>query len=138
MKSDKRPLSPHIQVYKPQITSITSIMHRITGIILYIGTIAICAAITYYTYQINTMAEGDYLQCGCFWKKAARYTLYLIIAGWAFSLYYHLCNGIRHLFWDIGKGFEIKTANKTGILVLGISLLMTLASIFYIILVKIN
>lgn len=129
MTSRKRPLSPHLQIYKPQITTFTSILHRATGIFLYIGVIVMCWAIVHYSYQINTEMEGGEAECYCPWKNIIRYIMYLVILGWTFSLYYHLCNGIRHLFWDIGKGFEINTAKKTGISVIIISFILTAFSI---------
>ncbi len=128
MTSRKRPLSPHLQIYKPQITTFTSILHRATGIFLYIGVIVMCWAIVHYSYQINIEMEGGEAECYCPWKNIIHYIVYLAILGWTFSLYYHLCNGIRHLFWDIGKGFEINTAKKTGISVITISLLLTALS----------
>ena len=73
--------------------------------------------------------EGGEAECYCPWKNIIHYIIYLAILGWTFSLYYHLCNGIRHLFWDIGKGFEINTAKKTGISVIIISFILTALSI---------
>ena len=130
MNSKNRPLSPHIQIYKPQIGSFTSILHRATGIFLYIGVVVMCWAIVHYAYQVEILIHGDVEEntCDCSWK----YFFYLIVAAWSFSLYYHLCNGIRHLFWDIGKGFNKNTANRNGILVLLSSFLMTIASFYYV------
>jgi succinate dehydrogenase / fumarate reductase cytochrome b subunit len=130
MISRKRPLSPHLQIYKLQITAFTSILHRATGIFLYIGVIVMCWAIIHYSYQINIEMENGETECYCPWKNVLHYALYLTILGWAFSLYYHLCNGIRHLFWDIGKGFEINTAKKTGIIVIILSIFLTAFSAF--------
>ncbi|MCE3254740.1 MAG: succinate dehydrogenase [Rickettsiaceae bacterium] len=128
--NSKRPLSPHIQIYKPQISSFTSILHRATGIFLYFGVVAIFWLIVYYTYKVEVMSENgvEETACDCRWVW---YALYLLAGGWAFSLYYHLLNGIRHLFWDIGKGFEKTTATRNGIIVIMLSLLMTAASICY-------
>ena len=130
MTSRKRPLSPHLQIYKPQLTSFTSILHRATGVFFYIGIIVMCWAIIHYSYQINVEIESGEAQCYCPWKNVIHYAIYLAILGWTFSLYYHLCNGIRHLFWDIGKGFEINTAKKTGISVIILSTLLTALSVF--------
>lgn len=126
MTKDNRPLSPHIQIYKPQITSFTSILHRVTGVALYVGVVLICALISYYTYQTNIL-DQDIYECDC---KFIRYTIYTVIFLWSFALYYHLCNGVRHLFWDIGKGFEIQTAKKTGIIAILSALLLTLFSFY--------
>jgi len=130
--SHAKPLSPHIQIYKPQISSFTSILHRATGIFLYIGVVLICWAIVHYAYQVEILADGEIEEktCDCSWK----YLVYVAVLMWSFSLYYHMCNGIRHLFWDIGKGFEKKTANRNGILVLITSAMLTIASASYVLL----
>jgi len=130
--SHAKPLSPHIQIYKPQISSFTSIFHRATGIFLYIGVVLICWAIVHYAYQVEILADGEIEEktCDCSWK----YLVYVAVLMWSFSLYYHMCNGIRHLFWDIGKGFEKKTANRNGILVLITSAMLTIASASYVLL----
>ena len=133
MIQDNRPLSPHIQIYKPQITSITSILHRITGVGLYIGLLLLCAVISYYTYQINFIDQDTY-ECDC---MVFIVIIYSVMFLWSFALYYHLCNGLRHLFWDIGKGFEIKTVKKTGIIVILTSLLLTILS-FYFVFIHLN
>ncbi len=130
MNLKNRPLSPHLQIYKPQISSFTSILHRATGIFLYFGVIIFCWTIFYYAYQLEISPQGleQGESCHCYW----RYFLYSALLAWAFSIYYHLCNGIRHLFWDIGKGFDKKTANYNGILVLVISLTTTIISFLYV------
>lgn len=134
MNAKNRPLSPHIQIYKPQISSFTSILHRATGIFLYIGIVIICWAIVYNTYQVEILIDGDIQEvtCDCTWMQAVKYIIYLVILGWVFSLYYHLCNGIRHLFWDIGKGFDKNLSNRNGILVLVAPVLMTIVSVVYV------
>jgi succinate dehydrogenase / fumarate reductase cytochrome b subunit len=115
-----RPLSPHLQIYRPQLTSVMSILHRATGIALSVGAIylaiwVMCAAAkpdTYAAFQdFNTSILGR-----------------LLLGGWLFSAFYHLCNGIRHLFWDAGYGFEIKDAYRSGWVVVGVSAVATLVS----------
>lgn len=127
MTKDNRPLSPHIQIYKPQITSLTSILHRITGALLYFGVVAICIFISYYTYQINVL--NNRYECDCLIMKSI---IYIIISAWSFSIYYHFCNGIRHLFWDIGKGFDIKIAKRTGLIVFVMSFILTISSFAFV------
>jgi succinate dehydrogenase / fumarate reductase cytochrome b subunit len=131
MTKDNRPLSPHIQIYKPQIGSLTSILHRATGIFLYIGVVIISWAIVHYTYEAEIVLTGNSgnPSCDCIITK---YALIAIVIAWAFALYYHLCNGIRHLFWDIGKGFDKKVAIRNGVLVLVVSTILTAASVFYV------
>jgi succinate dehydrogenase / fumarate reductase cytochrome b subunit len=129
--SPNRPLSPHIQIYKPQIGSFTSILHRLTGIFLYLGVVVICWSIVHYTYQVDIMIDGEVSEdasCSCPWK----YVLLTVVIAWSFALYYHLCNGVRHLFWDLGKGFDKNTANRNGILALLASAFLTIASIYYV------
>lgn len=128
-----RPLSPHLQIYKPQIGSFTSILHRFTGIFLYIGVVTIAWVIVYYTYQVEIVVEGEVPEEVCECSPYLTFLVYTIILGFVFSLYYHLCNGIRHLFWDIGKGFDLKTSNRNGIIVLTSAALLTLASVCYVI-----
>jgi succinate dehydrogenase / fumarate reductase cytochrome b subunit len=124
-KNDLRPLSPHIQIYKPQITSITSIMHRITGVISFIGLLMFCWLIVYNVYFSS---YSDTTPCDCISIEILNILRYIALVGLIFSLYYHLCNGIRHLFWDAGKGFDIQTANKTGKIVILIAVLLTVAN----------
>ena len=127
-----KPLSPHIQIYKTQISSFTSILHRATGIFLYIGVAVICWFIVYYTYQIEILPEDGLVEESCSIFSFIKYFLCLVVIAWSFALYYHLCNGIRHLFWDIGKGFDKNIANRNGWLVLLVTALLTAASVYYV------
>jgi len=118
MISSNRPLSPHLQVYRPQITSILSILHRITGIALTLGTLLL-------TYWLAAAASGPEAFAdaqGLIGSIFGR----LLLFGWSFALFYHLCNGIRHLAWDAGYGFEIETVTRTGWIVVGASAALTL------------
>ena len=106
MLKSKAPLSPHLQIYKPQLTSLMSILHRITGIFLSLGTLML-------VYWLMAAAEGPeaYQQA----QDLLRSWLgLLLLFGWSLALFYHLCNGIRHLFWDAGLGLDIKTVYLTG------------------------
>ncbi|MEJ1993807.1 MAG: succinate dehydrogenase, cytochrome b556 subunit [Limibacillus sp.] len=115
-----RPLSPHLQVYKPQYTSILSITHRATGVALAVGTLLLI-------YWLVGAAGGpeSYAAAqgfiGSFFGR-------LLLFGWSAALFYHLCNGIRHLFWDAGYGFELDTAYKSGMAVLAATGGLTLFS----------
>jgi len=118
MASDNRPLSPHLQIYKPQFTSVLSILHRITGVALALGTLLL-------VYWLMAAAAGPdrFAQAqGLIGSIVGR----LLLFGWSFALFYHLLNGIRHLFWDAGKGFELKTAFISGWLVVAGAVLFTL------------
>ena len=101
-----RPLSPHLQVYRPQLTSVLSITHRATGVALAVGTLLlvwwlVSAATGPEQYAVAQSFLGSWLGL-------------LLLLGWTWSLFYHLCNGIRHLFWAMGTGFELKAAYASG------------------------
>lgn len=113
----ERPLSPHLQVYSPQLTSVMSILHRITGAANTIGLLLFSAWLI--AMAIN---EKTYM---CFVDFMATPFGQVLLIGWSFSVYYHLCNGIRHLFWDAGYLFKLKNAYRAGYTVLAVSFLMT-------------
>ena len=115
--SRQRPLSPHLQIYKPQITSILSILHRGTGIALSIGSIILVSWIVALTLGEKTYLMYSNLINNWFGK--------FIIFGFTFALFYHLSNGIRHLFWDAGYGYDLKHAYISGVAVIISSLLLT-------------
>ena len=121
MSDSSRPLSPHLQVYKPQLTSMMSIFHRGTGIALAVGTLMLAAWI------LSVAAGPEALEC--FNGFAGSWFGQLLLLGWTFSIFYHLSNGIRHLFWDAGKGFEIETAYKSGYAVLASAAALTVAAV---------
>lgn len=112
-----RPLSPHLQVYKPQLTSVLSISHRITGLALSVGTLLLVAWIAATAKGPDTFA----LVSGFMRNPIG----FLLLFGWSVALFYHLANGIRHLFWDAGYGFEIHTAYRSGWFVVGATVAMT-------------
>ncbi|MEQ8355266.1 MAG: succinate dehydrogenase, cytochrome b556 subunit [Kiloniellaceae bacterium] len=120
MISSNRPLSPHLQVYRPQITSMLSILHRLTGVALAFGTLLL-------TYWLVAAASGPEAFAGA-QDVIGSFIGRLLLFGWSFALFYHLCNGIRHLVWDAGYGFEIETAQRSGLIVVGASVLLTLVS----------
>jgi succinate dehydrogenase / fumarate reductase cytochrome b subunit len=120
MSTINRPLSPHLQIYKPQLTSILSILHRITGVALAVGSIAL----VYWLVAAAVGAEAfDRAQglAGAWYGR-------LLLFGWAFALFFHLANGIRHLTWDVGLGFDLKTVYVTGWTAVGFAILLTVAS----------
>lgn len=117
MATVNRPLSPHLQIYKPQLTSLLSITHRGTGVFLSIGAL-------FLSCWLLSIANGPHSYQAVQNHILTWYGQILLYA-WVFSLYYHLCNGIRHLFWDIGLGLELKTTYISGYAVLILSVLMT-------------
>ncbi len=116
-KKDPRPTSPHLQIYAWNISSFTSIMHRFTGVLLYFSIIAISWYVVLFAYKIDA-DQNSAEHCDCPWMQALECVFYAAIIAIVFSLYYHLCNGVRHLFWDIGKGYDIKIARITGFAVI--------------------
>lgn len=117
MATDRRPLSPHLQVYRPQLTSVLSITHRATGVALSIGTLLL-------VYWLAAAAAGPESYATAQRVLGSWFGLLLLFL-WSWALFYHLCNGIRHLFWDAGLGFEIATVYKTGQAVVIASLVLT-------------
>jgi len=117
MATINRPLSPHIQIYRKQLTSGMSILHRATGVFLTIGTFALVYWLWSLAAGPSTYSDTQGFFGGIFGR--------IILLGLVFSLSYHLTNGIRHLFWDGGKGFEIETIYASGKAVLVISVLLT-------------
>ena len=120
MAANNRPLSPHLQVYKPQLTTFMSITHRATGIALAVGTLMlVCWLIAAAT------GESAFNDVQAFFGSIIGR---LLLLGWSFALFYHMCNGLRHLFWDTGRGFKIETAYMTGRIVIAASILLTIAA----------
>jgi len=120
MATDNRPLSPHLQVYKPQLTSVLSILHRATGIAVSVGTLLlvwwlVAAAAGPDAYAAVQAFNGSFIGR-------------LLLFGWTLSLMYHLCNGIRHLFWDAGIGLELEAAYASGWTVLVATVVLTLGT----------
>lgn len=120
MPSDQRPLSPHLTIYRPQITSMLSILHRITGVALFVGTALVVTWLWSVAY-----APSFYLTLHGWLSSSLGHFL---LFGWMFSFYYHLSNGIRHLFWDIGWGFTIQQLTRSGWTVLIFTCAMTAAT----------
>lgn len=116
-----RPLSPHLQVYKPQLTSILSIVHRGTGVMLSITAFLCVLGL----YHLKTNTSFDLLQ-QLLPALMTSFVCKVLIVLVTFSLFFHMSNGVRHLFWDMGKGFELKTVYRSGYAVLIISIVCTI------------
>ena len=118
MSDSKNPLSPHLQIYRWHISSLISITHRISGIINLLALILI-----FFWLIILNLGENNYefflLIINSFFGK-------FILIGFTWSMSFHLLSGVRHLAWDLGYGFEIKTANISGIIVIICSLVLTI------------
>ena len=117
MSDSKNPLSPHLQIYRWHISSLLSITHRISGIINLLALILI-----FFWLLLLSLGESNYelflLIINSFFGK-------FILIGFTWSMSFHILSGIRHLAWDLGYGFEIKTANISGIIVVISSLILT-------------
>lgn len=124
LTSQPRPIAPHLQVYRPQLTSILSILHRCTGMALSLGTIPLVV-------WLGSIAEGPKAyQTASAWFSSSFGITFLF--GWVFCFYFHLGNGIRHLFWDIGWGYELKDVYRSGWMVVGFSFSLTLLTFLWV------
>ena len=117
MSTPNRPLSPHLQIYRPQMTSILSITHRMSGVALTAGAALIAFWLLAVALGPETYATAVAICTS--WLGS------LVMIGFAAALFFHLCNGIRHLFWDAGYGFELETAYKSGWATVVSSLVLT-------------
>ncbi len=118
MASHSRPTSPHLSIYRKQITSVLSILHRLTGVALVFGTALLVAWLYVVAY-----APGHYDSMrACISSPLGQAVMF----GWTVAFYFHLSNGIRHLFWDIGKGFAIVHVQRSGWAVIFFTTFMTL------------
>ena len=118
MNDYKNPLSPHLQIYRWHISSLLSITHRISGIINLLALILI-----FFWLSILSFSEINY---ELFLLTINSLPGKFILIGFTWSMTFHLLSGIRHLAWDLGYGYEIKTANISGIFVIIFSLVTTI------------
>jgi succinate dehydrogenase / fumarate reductase cytochrome b subunit len=125
--SRQRPLSPHLQIYKPQLTSLLSILHRATGVALSIGSVILVSWVV--ALSLGETAYSSYSMIINSWFGK------LVLFGFTFGLFYHLSNGIRHLFWDAGYGYDLKLAYTSGALVIISSLTLTIVTWFIVLFV---
>ena len=116
-RNERRPLSPHLTIYRPQLTSVLSILHRITGLSLLIS--AVLVILWFFSIA---MGEEYYIWYSEF-VISIPCQLILILSIWA--IWYHTFTGIRHLIWDTGHGFELNTAAAYGYVVGGASVVFT-------------
>ena len=112
-----RPLSPHLQVYRPQLTSVMSIMHRISGAVLATGSLILVIWLT-------ALAAGD--NVFSFVTAALHHPVgQLALFGYSLALVYHGLNGVRHLLWDLRIGLEVGQVYQSGYLVLSLTVIVT-------------
>jgi succinate dehydrogenase / fumarate reductase, cytochrome b subunit len=106
MATRARPLSPHLQIYRPQLTSLLSITHRATGVALSAGSLLLVWGLVVLAAGSEAWSQFAQLMNSVFGR--------LVVAAFVFSLVYHWLNGLRHLAWDTGWGLDLKRAYATG------------------------
>jgi succinate dehydrogenase / fumarate reductase cytochrome b subunit len=116
-KHPTRPLSPHLQIYRPQLTSVLSFAHRLTGLILGAYAVALVAWLVAAAAGPQSYARLQGFSPSWFGR--------MVLVGGTFCFFLHLCGGIRHLFWDTGRGFELRTIYASGWAVLALSTILT-------------
>jgi succinate dehydrogenase / fumarate reductase cytochrome b subunit len=116
-----RPLSPHLSVYKPEWTMVLSITHRITGVGLTLG----AALVSWWLLAAATSPAYFALVDGLMTSWIGN----LVLLGSAFALWYHTANGVRHLVWDAGFGFDLKDAEMSGKAVVAAAAVLTLLTV---------
>jgi succinate dehydrogenase / fumarate reductase cytochrome b subunit len=114
-----RPLSPHLQVWRWHVTLFGSILHRLTGMALYVGAVIVAGWAAALAGGPQTYGNYMHLMGSPLGK--------LVMFGLTFAVFYHLANGVRHLAWDVGLGFTPRTADMTGAAVIAFAVAATLA-----------
>jgi succinate dehydrogenase / fumarate reductase cytochrome b subunit len=117
MSNNGRPLSPHLSIYRWPITMTMSILHRATGVAMSVGFIVLAG----WLFDAAMGAETYAAMLAYFDTLVGK----LLLIGWSFSFFFHLSNGIRHLIWDSGRGFEKSTASASAWIVLLLAIILT-------------
>ena len=123
MQNDNNPLSPHLQIYKWQISSLLSITHRIVGVINILAITIICI------WTLSLLAGENTYETTHLFLKSPFGKFIIVFLCWTFS--FHILNEIRHLIWDMGYGFDLKITKITGVLAFIGSFILTI--LFYLI-----
>ena len=113
-----RPLSPHLQIYRWTPTMLSSISHRASGIVNALGAVFLAIWLIGAANGPEAFAAVNGIAASWFGQ--------LVMFLWSFALFYHLCNGIRHLVWDVGVGLDLETARLTGYAAFGVAAALTL------------
>lgn len=116
-----RPLSPHLQVYRLPLVTTISILTRITGVGMVAGLVLIIWWFVAGAYSPGYFSSADWL--------LTTWLGYLVLIGSLWALWFHFCNGIRHYFWDFGKGFDLETVARTNWFVIGGSVVLTVLTL---------
>jgi succinate dehydrogenase / fumarate reductase, cytochrome b subunit len=112
-----RPLSPHLQIYRPQLTSVLSFSHRLSGIV-----VGICAVVLVALLLAAASGPQSYDALHAFIQS---WPGQILLCAGTFAFFLHMCGGIRHLFWDTGRGFELRTIYASGWAVVAMSVTLT-------------
>ena len=118
-QNDTRPMSPFTTIWRWHVTMVTSILHRLSGIVLAAGSVLIAS-------WLFALAIGE-KQYDQLMNVIANWPGQIILFGFTLALFFHLLNGVRYLLWDSGRGFEKSTANLTSWLVMGMAVILSLA-----------
>lgn len=119
MNDTGRPLSPHLTIYRWPITMVLSILHRATGLAMSFGLVVFAA------WLIQASAGPEQYQ---YFRAAMSSPIGIVLLiGWTFAFFLHFGNGVRHLIWDTGRGFEKQHANASAWFVLGLAAVLTAA-----------
>lgn len=103
-KKTERPLSPHLLIYKPMLTMTLSVIHRATGIAMYFGTLVV-------VWWFMSLAIGQDAYDFFTWLMGSWFGI-IVLVGFTWVLFHHMFGGIKHFFWDFGKGFELETVER--------------------------
>ncbi|MFP4130153.1 MAG: succinate dehydrogenase, cytochrome b556 subunit [Halorhodospira sp.] len=117
MTDSNRPLSPHLTIYRPQLTSLLSVLHRGTGVFITMAAVLLVA-------WVAALAAGPGYY-GLLMAALGHWLGQLVLLGITFSLAYHLCNGVRHLVWDTGRALELEGVYRSGYAALVASVVLT-------------
>lgn len=115
----QRPLSPHVQVWRWHVTMATSILHRATGVALYVGALILAA------WAVTLAAGPD--AYGLFQSLLGSPLGLIVMFGLTVAIFYHLANGVRHLVWDLGRGLDVKSANASAMAVFAFTIAASVA-----------
>lgn len=118
--SSRHPTSPHLQIYRLPLTALLSIVHRASGVVLTVGALLLIWVLAALAGGPDAYAPVQAILQSWFGQ--------LVLFALTFALYFHFCNGIRHLFWDVGMGFELETSDKTARLVIIVAVVLTIAT----------
>ncbi len=117
MTTVDRPLSPHLQVYRWQITMALSILHRLTGVALAVGAVGFVLWLWLLAFMPGAFVSFNEL--------LATIVGQLMLCGWTFALFYHMANGVRHLWWDVGRGLDNRAITIGGVTVIVVATVFT-------------